>query len=159
MYQTKNMGLNITEMPKDANMAFSFHTDLGYNFEAIDNQALSHKDITNCLLEIPSNIKLELSDGNITLKEGSKVYIPNGIGNFNQFDISYDIPNSSFERNGTKQVMLFFNPGTERLDSYTVGFNIFNSESAPSISGLYGIWYDGMNNAIKSTDDAGLNWQ
>lgn len=159
MYQTKNMGLNITEMPKDTNMAFSFHTDLGYNFEAIDNQALSHRNIANCILEVPQNIKLELADGNISLKEGSTVYIPNGVGNFNTFDISYDIPNSSFDKNGTKQVMLFFNPGTERLDSYTVGLNIFSSESAPSISSLYGIWYDGINNTIKSTDDSGWNWQ
>ncbi len=68
MYQTKNMGLNITEMPKDTLNAFSFHTDLGYNFEAIDNLALSHRNITNCLLEVPQDIKLELVDGVLTLK-------------------------------------------------------------------------------------------
>ena len=85
MYQTKNMGLNITEMPKDTNMAFSFHTDLGYNFEAIDNLALSHRNISNCVLEIPQDIKLELVDGVLTLKEGSKVYVPNGENNFEEF--------------------------------------------------------------------------
>ena len=34
--------------------------------------------ITNCITEIPQDIKLELNDGVLTLKAGSKVYIPNG---------------------------------------------------------------------------------
>ena len=78
MYKTKNMGLNITEMPKDKLNAFSFHTDLGYNFESIDSLALSHRNITNCLLEVPEDIKMEMTNEHFTLKEGSKVYIPNG---------------------------------------------------------------------------------
>lgn len=34
--------------------------------------------ITNCITEIPQDIKLELVDGVFTLKAGSKVYVPNG---------------------------------------------------------------------------------
>ena len=78
MYQTKNMGLNITEMPKDTNMAFSFHTDLGYNFEAIDNLALSHRNISNCVLEVANHIKYELIDGVLTIKSGSIIAVPYG---------------------------------------------------------------------------------
>lgn len=33
---------------------------------------------TNCITEIPQDIKLELADGVLTLKAGSKVYVPNG---------------------------------------------------------------------------------
>lgn len=33
---------------------------------------------TNCLTEIPQDIKLELNNGTLTLKAGSKVYVPNG---------------------------------------------------------------------------------
>ena len=33
---------------------------------------------TNCLLNIPQNVKLELNNGVLTLKAGSEVYIPNG---------------------------------------------------------------------------------
>lgn len=33
---------------------------------------------TNRILEIPQNIKLELNNGTVTLKAGSKVYVPNG---------------------------------------------------------------------------------
>lgn len=34
--------------------------------------------LTNCITEIPQNIKLELNNGVLTLKAGSVVYIPNG---------------------------------------------------------------------------------
>jgi hypothetical protein len=33
---------------------------------------------TNCIVNIPQNIKLSLSNGVLTLKAGSKIYIPNG---------------------------------------------------------------------------------
>lgn len=78
MYQTKNLGLNITEMPKDTNMAFSFHTDLGYNFEAIDSKTVTHRNISNCILEIPQRIKYTLIDGTLTIKAGSVVIVPYG---------------------------------------------------------------------------------
>ena len=39
---------------------------------------LTHKNITNCLLEVPQRIKLELNDGTLTLKAGSVVIVPNG---------------------------------------------------------------------------------
>ena len=37
---------------------------------------------TNCLTEIPQDITLELNNGTLTLKAGSKVYVPNGSGVF-----------------------------------------------------------------------------
>lgn len=45
---------------------------------------------TNRILEIPQNIKLELNNGTLTLKAGSKVYVPNGFeadGTTPHFDI------------------------------------------------------------------------
>ena len=45
---------------------------------------------TNCILEIPQNIKLELNAGTLTLKVGSKVYAPNGSGVFDVITISAD---------------------------------------------------------------------
>jgi len=101
MYQTKNLGLNITEIDKDKLQPFNFDTDLGDNFKAIDEKTLSHRNITNCLLEVPQDIKLELVDGVLTLKEGSKVYNPNGFesdGTTKKFDevvITEDISNST----------------------------------------------------------------
>lgn len=46
--------------------------------------------ITNCITEIPQDINLELSDGTLTLKAGSKVYVPNGFeedGTTPKFDV------------------------------------------------------------------------
>lgn len=45
---------------------------------------------TNRILEIPQDIKLELSNGTLTLKAGSKVYVPNGFesdGTTHKFDV------------------------------------------------------------------------
>ena len=39
---------------------------------------LKYNRITNCITEIPQDIKLELNEGTLTLKAGSKIYIPNG---------------------------------------------------------------------------------
>lgn len=78
MYKTKNLGLNITEMPKDKLVKFNFKDDLGDNFEAIDKKTITHRNITNCLLEVPQHIKYELNDGTLTIKAGSIVSIPYG---------------------------------------------------------------------------------
>lgn len=40
--------------------------------------AVNYNNISNCITEIPQDIKLELKDGVLTLKAGSKIYIPNG---------------------------------------------------------------------------------
>lgn len=78
MYKTKNLGLNITEMPADGNTKFDFDADLGDNFKAIDEKTLSHRNITNCLLEVPQDIKCELQGGTLTVKAGTIVTFPYG---------------------------------------------------------------------------------
>lgn len=45
---------------------------------------------TNCITEIPQDINLELSSGTLTLKAGSKVYVPNGAGVFDVRNITSD---------------------------------------------------------------------
>ena len=40
---------------------------------------------------MPQNIKLELNNGTLTLKAGSKVTVPNGVGVFNELTISNDL--------------------------------------------------------------------
>lgn len=98
MYQTKNLGLNITEMPKDTNMAFSFHTDLGYNFEAIDSKTVTHRNISNCILEIPQRIKYTLIDGTLTIKAGSVVIVPYGtVDRTSEFSVGATFLNDNFK--------------------------------------------------------------
>ena len=52
---------------------------------------LGKSQITNCLLEVPQNIKLELADGVLTLKAGSKVIVPNGAGVFDEITTTKDL--------------------------------------------------------------------
>jgi len=42
------------------------------DFKNYSEKYLNHLQITNCLLEVPQNIKLELNNGVLTLKAGSK---------------------------------------------------------------------------------------
>ena len=43
------------------------------------NEQVGYNQITNCITEIPQDIKLEINNGIITLKAGSKVYNGNGV--------------------------------------------------------------------------------
>ena len=52
--------------------------------------ALNYDNITACITEIPQDIKLELNNGTLTLKAGSKVYVPNGVGVFDVRNITAD---------------------------------------------------------------------
>lgn len=64
--------------------------------------AVNYNNISNCITEIPQDIKLELNNGTLTLKAGSKVYIPNGIypatgkGKFELVSIDSDITTIGF---------------------------------------------------------------
>lgn len=53
--------------------------------------SLTTSQITNCITKIPQDIKLELVDGTLTLKAGSKVYIPNGPGIFDEVVVESDL--------------------------------------------------------------------
>lgn len=52
------------------------------------NEQVGYNQITNCMTEIPQDIKLEINNGTITLKAGSKVYNGNGVLKTTTTDIS-----------------------------------------------------------------------
>lgn len=56
--------------------------------EDLKSTTIKTSTITNCITEIPQDIKIELNDGTLTLKAGSKVYVPNGknANGSNKFD-------------------------------------------------------------------------
>lgn len=58
--------------------------------EILDNK-LNKQMISNCVTEIPQDIKLELNNGTLTLKAGSKVYMPNGSDVFDVITNSNDL--------------------------------------------------------------------
>ena len=149
MYKTKNLGLNITEMPQDTNSAFSFDLDLGDNFKAIDEKTISHRNITNCLLEVPQDIKLELVDGAAVLKAGSKVYIPNGDTTEEQ-EIYTDIINSTV---GEGDVLLAVNKDGNLVAMKGQGYTVSERPESPIVLLLY---HNTTTNRIEVND--GSTW-
>lgn len=104
-------------------------------------------NVTNCIAEIPQDIKLELNNGTLTLKADSKVYVPNGFesdGTTKKFDIKNiksDVTASPTE-NGTFLYGVHHN-GT--LARYS---NSFSGDTQPTSQNLCA-WYDTTNNKIK----------
>lgn len=122
--------------------------DLDNLTEAGEKHFLNKSQITNCLLEVPQRIKLELNDGVLTLKAGSQVIVPDGTGVFDEVKITEDKTATKTGGNGQYLVMLP-NKGT------TTWFDIINVNQCVSgtIDPLGGsswhIWYDTSNNQIK----------
>lgn len=66
------------------------NTDLSNLTSTGQNIGNWSSNVSNCITEIPQDIKLELNAGTLTLKAGSKVYVPNGAGVFDIRDITAD---------------------------------------------------------------------
>ena len=98
-------------------------------------------NVTNCITEIPQDIKLELNAGVLTLKAGSKVYRPNGVGVYNEITIASDVVYNFGSATGT---FFVFNTGaTFQLVDCVSG-------TTDSLAGQsYHVWYDTTNNLIK----------
>lgn len=76
--------------------------DLGNLSSLGEKHFLNKSQITNCITEIPQDIKLEFNNGVLTLKAGSKVYVPNGFeadGTTPKFDVV--VIESDVTRNAT----------------------------------------------------------
>ena len=111
--------------------------------------------ITNCITAIPNDINLELNNGTLTLKAGSRVY--NGDGTFytNSSDVSLT---PSW---GTVSGLFVF-PTTR--GSSIVGFDavspslVFSGDTAPTFSGNYAYWFDTTVKKVKYTNNGGSSW-
>ena len=117
---------------------------------------LNESILTNCLTEIPQDIKLELSNGTLTLKAGSKVY--NGDGTFytNSSDISVT------PSRGTASGLFVFSviSGNSIVGFDTTNANlVFSGDAAPTFAGNYAYWYDTTVKKVKYTSDAGSSWK
>lgn len=118
--------------------------------------AVNYDNITNCITEIPQDIKLELADGTLTLKAGSKVYLATGDSSFPAQTVDTDIERTSIYngryvviRNG--QTSLYF----ANLESCTSGTIADRPTSTPNASGLY---FATDENKMYLTGNSGANW-
>lgn len=115
-------------------------------------------NVTNCITEIPQDIKLELNDGTLTLKAGSKVYVPNGFesdGTTPKFDEVVTTSDISVIFDNTLQKMLFVNLEGPYIWHCNAATMTASGSTAPSLS--YGYWYDTTNNLVKFTSN-GSTW-
>lgn len=124
---------------------------------AVGKYPLNERNITNCITEIPQDIKLELNNGTLTLKAGSKVYVPNGVGVFDILTIQNDLTvNYGSVANGNYMVFVS-SDGTSALR--IVAGQCHSGTTQPT--GLVypnNIWYDTTNNIIKYTTDNGTTY-
>lgn len=115
----------------------------GVSVGGVGVDALDTTNITNCITEIPQDIKLELNNGTLTLKAGSKVYVPNGAGVFNAITITNDLT-STFNINGTHLVGL-----AQGFGNLTLYINAVSGTTEPATLSNGSTWYDTANNVIK----------
>ena len=114
---------------------------------------LNESILTNCLTEIPQDIKLELSNGTLTLKAGSKVYVPNGVGKFDIKTLSKDLQYKGYYSDTR---MIVVNSNLQGLDGLSPE-SMCSGNSAPKNT-KYMFWYDTANNIIKLSVDTGSSW-
>ena len=140
-----------TPYPKIVSVAGLANTDLSNLTATGANITNWSSNVTNCINEIPQDIKLELSAGTLTLKAGSKVYVPNGAGVFDAVTIANDLTTTS--TSNEQNLVFLYNGG---LGSIPVK-QCFSGSSAPSAY-QYMFWYDTTNNLVKFTSDSGSTW-
>lgn len=106
---------------------------------------------SNYVTEIPQDIKLELNNGTLTLKAGSKVYVPNGAGVFDIKNITTDVSTTT---TGNGVILYGLHPnGT--LAKYN---QTFSGSSQPESKDLTA-WYDTTNNIVKRYSGVTSSWQ
>ena len=120
---------------------------------------------TNRILEIPQDIKLELNNGTLTLKAGSKVYVPNGFesdGVTPKFDIRIienDIVDNNSGHNNTELLTVRYNGGISGgWLFWFVPEYMYSGNTAPTVTSTYAYWYDTANNLMKWTGNNGSTW-
>ena len=118
---------------------------------------------TNCLTKIPQDIKLELTEGVLILKSGSKIYVPNGLQEdginkkFNEIIVGEDIQLVTSAPDSHRMFFLQIDINNSITGQWNFGDGQkVDSGDEPEIS-LYGVWYDISNNIIKISTD-GSSW-
>ena len=121
---------------------------------------------TNRILEIPQDIKLELNNGTLTLKAGSKLYYPNGFESdgttpkFSEYIVSTDYSFTGGNYGFTGIHVLTFGRDPSGIDAHAepeVGM-CYSGTTAPTDFGQYAYWWDLSINRFKWTRDSGSTW-
>lgn len=149
-------------LAQSANISLSNLSEEGQSkFEEKANKTdvLNKQQITNCLLEVPQNIKLELTDGVLTLKAGSELTYADG----RTITVASDFSQSQgVNTTRDKLILVYDNTRTTiNLGIYIQGFNATSGTTPPSIaSGTVDyIWFDTNENKMKVSHDTQATWK
>lgn len=131
--------------------------------ESLQSNLLNYT--TNRILEIPQDIKLELNNGTLTLKAGSKVYIPNGFESdgttpkFDVFIVSKDVLLSAslVSNYYTSGYGWCFNKNLNKIQGGNFIGNQF--QSGTFVQTVCCMFYDTAANIIRYTADTGATWE
>lgn len=115
---------------------------------------VNYTNITNCITEIPQDIKIELNNGTLKLKAGSKVYVPNGANVYNAVTISSDM---ILPKNSSAKYFIFLKDNGATADTMPVDY-CYTGKFQPTITHTYAIWHDTASYKIKWTGDNGSTW-
>jgi hypothetical protein len=120
--------------------------------------ALNYNYISNCITYVPQNIKLDLVNGALILRAGSKVYIPNGDGEFNTITVSEDKTATNGWGSANVEQLVFLRENSLLIFPKQY---CFSGTTAPTsfFSSNYATWYDTTNNVVKFTTNAGSTWE
>lgn len=117
---------------------------------------LKTNQITNCLLEVPQRIKLELKDGVLTLKAGSEVIVPNGFeedGTTPKFDyVTIESDNQLDLKNIPARCFLFWTPSNQKFNFRPIE-SVYSGNSDPATSAT--TYYQINNNIVVSHNLSG----
>ena len=111
-------------------------------------EVVNYTNITNCITDIPQDIKLEIVNGVLTLKSGSSVYIPNGPNAFMKKTSTEDVITHTGTYTGK---FMIFDNGSLTSNSLRISGTPyqFSGTTAPSSPQTDTTWYDTTNNIVK----------
>ena len=155
---------------KDLKQVCKYDTNIGYRFifngryttkdnynfivipSTVNTTPSIYNSVQDCVVSNPNLIQYTQTSSTITLKKGSKLVIPNGVGNFTYTTlinyISSPIPTGDGEK-----IMY-----TDGGDIYYIDSGaVFAGTSAPT-GYTYMLWYDTTENKIKYSGDSGATW-
>jgi len=128
----------------------------GYFYKCVNNSGTyswirinvqpDHSNVSNCIIDIPQDIALELSSGTLTLRAGSKVYVPNGSGVFDEVVIASDLSVTPTWLNN-KLGVVYYRRANNNITVTSIDY-CFSGSTAPTYADG-GCWYDTTNNKIK----------
>lgn len=148
-----NNGANINVPTTSGTLGLNDFSNITDSAKNISNWS---SNVSNCITEIPQDIQLELNNGTLTLKAGSKIYIPNGAGVFDVVTITNDMVPGASGVNGAHVVIVTYD-GESMTDNVPAS-SCFSGSTTFSGTGLY---YNTTDNNIKyynSGTSDGTRW-